>query len=213
VSDAELRLLAESGANVGHTPWIYLFGGRVMHGFGRYRRAGVNVAIGTDTYPGDMLQEMRTAAQMGKVAANRDGARSGGASLSATAAMVFDAATLGGARALGREDLGRLTPGAKADVVLVRTDTASFAPTLDPIRSLVYYASFRDVEHVWVDGRKVLDGGRVPGVDEAEVSGRMGTLLGDVAALLERWDAGGRARTSAERWAPAYPRRSVTGSA
>ncbi len=213
VSDDELCLLAETGANVGHTPWIYLFGGRVMYDLGRYRRAGVNVVIGTDTYPGDMLQEMRTAAQMGKVATNRDGARSGDASLASTAAMAFDAATLGGARFLGRDDLGRLAPGAKADVVLVRTDTASFAPTLDPIRSLVYYASFRDVEHVWVDGRRVLEGGRVPGVDEAEVNARMGSLLGDVAELLERWDAGGRARPAAERWAPAYPRRSVTGSA
>lgn len=213
VSDAELALLADTGANVGHTPWIYLFGGRVLHGFGRYREAGVNVAIGTDTYPGDMLNEMRVAAQMGKVAAHADGASRGEASTRSTAAMAFDAATLGGARYLGRDDLGRLAPGAKADVVLVRTDTASFAPNLDPIRSLVYYASFRDVDTVWVDGRKVLDGGHIPGVDEAAVNARMGVLLEDVAALLERWDAGGAARRSAERWAPSYPRRSVTGSA
>ena len=213
VSDAELRLLAETGVNVGHTPWIYLFGGRVLSSFGRYRRAGVNVALGTDTYPGDMLQEMRTAAHMGKVAEHAAGATTAEAAVRSTAAMAFDAATLGGARFLGRDDLGRLAPGAKADIVLVRTDTASFAPTLDPIRSLVHYASFRDVDTVWVDGRKVLDGGRVPGVDEAEQSARMGALLEDVAALLERWDAGVQDRRTAQRWSPDYPRRSVTGSA
>src|SRR5690606_4258728 len=145
VSDAELGLLAQAGVTVGHTPWIYLFGGRTLHSFGRYLRAGVGVAIGTDTYPGDMLQEMRVAAQLGKVAEAVDGATTPVASVGATAKTAFDAATLGAARFLGRDDLGRLAPGAKADIVMVRTDTASFVPTLDPIRSLVYYASFRDV--------------------------------------------------------------------
>ena len=209
LSDDELRILADTGTNVGHTPWIYLFGGRLLHAFGRYRRAGVNVALGTDTYPGDMIQEMRIAALMGKVAAHADGADTAEAALAATAADAFDAATLGGARFLGREDLGRLAPGAKADVVLVRTDTATFAPTLDPIRSLVYYASLRDVDTVYVDGRKVLEDGRVPGVDERELNARMGALLHDVTDVLERWDA--RGRKGAERWSPSYPRRSVDG--
>ena len=207
LSDAELAVLAETGTNVGHTPWIYLFGGRMLHAFGRYRRAGVHMALGTDTYPGDMLQEMRMAALMGKVAAHADGADTAEAALATTAADAFDAATLGGARFLGREDLGRLAPGAKADVVLVRTDTATFAPTLDPIRSLVYYASLRDVETVYVDGRKVLDGGQVPGVDERVLNARMGALLHDVTDVLQGWDA--RGRSSAERWSPSYPRRSV----
>jgi len=199
LSDGELALLAQAGANVGHTPWIYLWGGRVLDAFGRYRRAGVNVCIGTDTYPGDMIQEMRIAAQMGKVAEQ--------SATAATAADAFDAATLGGARWLGRDDLGRLAPGAKADLVLVKTDTATFAPTLDPIRSLVYYASVRDVDTVYVDGRKVLEGGRIPGLDEREVNARMGALLRDVAGFLERIDVHGR--SAAERWAPAYPRRTV----
>jgi hypothetical protein len=128
-----------------------------------------------------------------------------------TAAMAFDAATLGGARFLGRDDLGRLAPGAKADVVLVRTDTASFAPTLDPIRSLVHYASFRDVDTVWVDGRKVLDGGRV---DEAGVSARMGDLLGDVPGTPAAARAGppnvGRPGWTRPSRAPAWVRCSVT---
>lgn len=208
VSDDELRLLSEAEVTVGHTPWIYLFGGRALHSFGRYLRSGVRVALGTDTYPGDMLQEMRVAAQLGKLAEAVDGAPTPTASTASTAAMAFEAATLGASRFLGRDDLGRLAPGAKADVVLVRMDSASFVPTLDPIRSLVYYASFRDVTHVWVDGRLVLDDGEVPGVDEAETNARMGEVLDRVVEVLEGWDA--RRRPSAVRWAPHYPRRRAT---
>lgn len=195
LSDHEVAILASTGTNVGHTPWIYLFGGRILDSFGRYRRAGVNIGIGTDTYPGDILQEMRYASLMGKVAEHSPTA--------VTAADVFDAATLGGARWLGREDLGRLAPGAKADIVLVRQDTATFAPTLDPIRSLVYYASLRDVSTVYIDGRVVLEDGVVPGIDEANLNARMTSLLGDVARVLESWDAQGR--TVAERFPPSYP--------
>jgi cytosine/adenosine deaminase-related metal-dependent hydrolase len=195
LSDDELAILATSGTNVGHTPWIYLFGGRVVDSFGRYRRAGINLAIGTDTYPGDMIQEMRIASLMGKVAERSPTA--------VTAADAFDAATLGGARFLGRDDIGRLAPGAKADIAIVRQDTATFAPTLDPIRSLVYYASVRDVTTVIVDGRTVMEDGVIPGVDEREVSARMSALLADVADVLVGWDAQGRARE--ERFGPSYP--------
>jgi len=201
LSDAEVALLAASGVNVGHTPWIYLFGGRVLDAFGRYRRAGINVVIGTDTYPGDMLQEMRMAALMGKVAERSATATS--------AADVFDAATLGGARLLGRDDIGRLAVGARADLVLVRTDSASFAPTRDPIRSLVYYASFRDVTDAWVDGQPVLVGGAVPGFDEGVVNARMAALLEEVVRVLQGWDDAGRAAD--ERFGPAYPRRRAGG--
>jgi cytosine/adenosine deaminase-related metal-dependent hydrolase len=208
VSDAELDLLAQGHVTVGHTPWIYLFGGRTLHSLGRYLAAGVGVALGTDTYPGDMLQEMRVAAQLGKVGAVADGATTPAASVSATARTAFDAATLGAARFLGRDDLGRLAVGAKADIVLVRTDTASFAPTLDPIRSLVYYASFRDVSDVWVDGRRVMTDGRIPGFEESETNAKMGSLLHDVADVLERWDV--HERPTAKRWESHYPRRRVT---
>lgn len=207
VSDGELSLLAEAGVTVGHTPWIYLFGGRLLHSFGRYKRAGVEVALGTDTYPGDMLQEMRVAAQMGKVAEVSGGATTPEASVGSTAAMAFDAATLGAAKFLGREDLGRLAPGAKADVVVVRTNTASFVPTLDPIRSLVYYASFRDITTVWVDGKQVLRDGRIPGFHEEAVAANMKSVLDRVVAVLGEWDL--EERPSAQRWASHYPRRSI----
>jgi cytosine/adenosine deaminase-related metal-dependent hydrolase len=134
----------------------------MLRSFGEYLRMGCNMTLGTDTFPMDMIVEMRCAAVMGKVA-NRD-------PLAVTARDVFNAATLGGAKALGREDLGRLAPGAKADIVIVDLTGLHVGLIDDPIKTLVYMASQRDIEMVIVDGRVVVEGGRVPGVDEEELA-------------------------------------------
>jgi cytosine/adenosine deaminase-related metal-dependent hydrolase len=89
--------------------------------------------------------------------------------LAATARDVFNAATLGGAKALGRDDLGRLAVGAKADMVIV--DLTGLLID-DPIKTLVYMASRRNIETVIVDGRVVVKGGRVPHLDEQELARR-----------------------------------------
>jgi cytosine/adenosine deaminase-related metal-dependent hydrolase len=78
----------------------------------RSRRArGINLGLGTDTYPRDLIGEMRWASLVCTIVEHD--------LTVATSAEVFTAATLGGARALGRDDLGRLARGAKADVVIV----------------------------------------------------------------------------------------------
>lgn len=77
------------------------------------------------------------------------------------------AATLGGARALQRDDLGRLAPGAKADIVLVNLEETHMGPVaaIDPIKALVYCANGDDVATVIVDGVVRVAGGEVLGVD------------------------------------------------
>jgi cytosine/adenosine deaminase-related metal-dependent hydrolase len=157
----ELALLRDSGTAIAHCPWPYVRRGVTMETFGRYVRAGLTVGLGTDSCPHDMMEEMRWAAVVSK-ALDKDTAIP-------TAADAFHAATVGGARALGRDDLGRLAPGCKADLVLVRTDRMAMAPVRDPIKSLVYYNANRCVETVLVDGRMVVREGRVPGVDEADL--------------------------------------------
>ena len=160
----DIQLLAKSGATVAHCPVVYSRGGRFLHSLGHYLRMGVNMALGTDAFPMDMIMEIRHAAIMGKVA-ERD-------PLAVTARDVFNAATLGGAKALGREDLGRLAPGAKADIVIVDLTGLHVGLIDDPIKTLVYMASQRDIETVIVDGRVVVEEGRVPGVDGEELARR-----------------------------------------
>ena len=76
-----------------------------------------------------------------------------------------NAATVGGAYALGRTDLGRLAPGAKADVVLVDLAHPLMMPVRDPLRSLVFTAADRAVRAVFVHGAKVMEDGRVLTMD------------------------------------------------
>ena len=88
----------------------------------------------------------------------------------ASAAEVFEAATLGGAKSLGRDDLGRIAPGALADIVIIDLsgrDTLRYGPTRDPIKSLVECGIGDDVDTVIVDGVIRMQGGAIPELDIA----------------------------------------------
>jgi cytosine/adenosine deaminase-related metal-dependent hydrolase len=149
--------------------------GITFESFERYRAAGINLALGTDTYPQDLISEMRLAALMCRMA---DGSFRVGQSRD-----VFDAATLGGARHLGRDDLGRLAPGAKADIIVVDLRQVHYGAVHDPIKSLVECGTGRDVETVIVDGETLLEGGKATRLDEP-------ALLAAVQAEGERlWHA------------------------
>lgn len=153
----DLGRLAASGAGVAHCPNQFARGGVTLEWLARYHAAGVPVAIGTDTHPHNMLDEMRWASILAKVAARDvDGA---------TAAMTFEAATVGGARSLGRKDIGRLAPGAKADLVLVDLDHPMMQPARDPLRALLFSAQDRALRDVYVGGRRVVEDGRVLTID------------------------------------------------
>ena len=156
---SDLRIVAASGASVAHCPVVYARRDRILGSFAHYGELGINVGLGTDTYPQDMIEEMRWAA-LGCKWIDRNANRG-------TARDVFNAATLGGARALGRSDIGRLARGAKADIIIVDLHRLHCGIVDDPIKTLIYAADGGDVETVIVDGRTVLAGGKAPGVDEA----------------------------------------------
>ena len=78
---------------------------------------------------------------------------------------IFQMATVGGADALGRPDLGRLAPGCKADIVFVRTDTPKATPLYDPFKFLVHATTGDDVDRVFVDGNTIVEDGEVLTID------------------------------------------------
>src|SRR6476659_622399 len=83
---------------------------------------------------------------------------------------VVDWATRGGARNLGRDDLGRLTPGAKADVVLIKNDYSPVSfPLLNPYGHVAFQAQRGDVHTVLVDGRIVKENGALVGFKASAV--------------------------------------------
>jgi cytosine/adenosine deaminase-related metal-dependent hydrolase len=86
---------------------------------------------------------------------------------------AWQLATLGGARAAGDADgLGRIEPGRRADLVLLDLESHVFTPLNDPLRQLAFGSSTLAVDSVLVGGEWRVRGGRVAGVDEADVLSR-----------------------------------------
>jgi cytosine/adenosine deaminase-related metal-dependent hydrolase len=125
----------------------------------------------------------------------------------ATAGEVFEAATLNGARSIGRDDIGRLAPGARADIVIIDLtgrDSLRYGPIRDPIKSLVDCGIGDDVDTVIVDGVVRMESGRIPGVDFAELR-RLAQAAGDrIWDGWANWDSLGR---TADEMSPfSFPR-------
>jgi cytosine/adenosine deaminase-related metal-dependent hydrolase len=120
----DLALIADNGCSVAHCPTPFARYGQVMENFGDYLRAGVNMGLGTDTTPHNLVEEMRKAAVLARIAA-RD-------IMTVTTSDLLHAATIGGAKALMRDDLGRIAPNAKADLVLVDLTVPQMRPGARP---------------------------------------------------------------------------------
>lgn len=153
----ELGRLAATGTAVAHCPNVFWRRGIAMRSLGRYLRAGVRVGIGTDTYPHNMLEELRAALYCSRLMT--------GDPFDLRTGDVVDAATLGGAAILGRDDIGRLAPGARADIVTVDLTHPAMQPLRDPLKSLVYVAAERAVRDVFVGGVPVVRDGRCLTID------------------------------------------------
>jgi hypothetical protein len=91
----------------------------------------------------------------------------------ATAPDIFTAATIGGARTLGRDDLGRMAPGARADFLMVDIEHPAMQPLYDPVRSLLYAAGERAIRHVFVGGQQIVRDGKVLASKYRDASARL----------------------------------------
>jgi cytosine/adenosine deaminase-related metal-dependent hydrolase len=165
--------LRASGAQVAHCPTVFARRGIALNTLGRYRDAGIVVGLGTDTFPHNMIDEMRLACYAARVLA--------GDFRAASTAHAFDAATIGGARIVRRPDLGRIAVGCRADFSLVDMTHPYMRPVHDPLRSLVYSASERAVRDVYVDGEQVVRDGEVLTID---IEAALETLRRAQAATL-----------------------------
>ncbi len=186
-SKKDIGIMADTGTSVAHCPTPFARYGHTLEHFGKYRRAGVNLGIGTDTVPQNLIEEMRWATVLARIAAEDI--------RSTEMADVFHAATAGGARALLREDLGRLCPGAKADLVLVDLKNPWMMPARDPLRSLIFHAADRAVRDVYVDGEPVVANGRVLTLDQAGALERLTAAQRRMEASVPARDARGRRST------------------
>ncbi|MFD6565286.1 amidohydrolase family protein [Micromonospora profundi] len=137
--------------------------------------SGISVALGTDGFNCDMVEELKFTAMLGKIGVAQ--------SHRPTAAQVVDLATSHAASVLRRPDLGAIKEGARADLIGVAITDPSIAPALDVVQSLVYYGNGRDVQFEMVDGAVVMEDGAFVGVDINGVRARA------EAALTSIWES------------------------
>lgn len=169
VDEEEMDLLAAHHVGVVHNPTSNMKLASGIAPVARMGERGVPVALGTDGACSnnnlDMVEEMRTAALLQKVAT--------GDPTAVPAGEVLTMATRNSARALGLEELvGQLTPGRRADVVLWDYNQLHLTPAHHVVSHLVYSASGADAHTVIVDGRIVVREREFLHVEVSEVRAR-----------------------------------------
>jgi guanine deaminase len=183
VSDADIELLAEAGVTAVHNPQSNLRLGSGIAPIRRMRERGLRVALGSDgantSDTQNLFEGMRLAAGLSRVV-DHDEARW------LQPADVLQMATVDGAAVFGWHGpinaIGRIAPGAAADLVLLDLAAPVYVPYRDALRQLVHGENGAAVDRVLVGGRVVVDGGRVTTVDEA-------ALRAQAQAAAERLDA------------------------
>jgi cytosine/adenosine deaminase-related metal-dependent hydrolase len=151
-TDEHLKIIAGSGGVIAVSPVVEMELGLGAPVTARARAAGVPTGLGADTVisgPGDMFSLMRADyanARLGSAFTTRDALR---------------AATVDGARVAGLDNVGTLTPGSHADLVLLRTDLPCVAPAHDPVAAVVLSMDTRAVDTVIVSGRIVKRNGQL----------------------------------------------------
>jgi guanine deaminase len=163
LDDEDMKRLGARGASLAHNPGSNMRLGSGLADMRRMLERGVNVGIGTDgancSDNLNMYEAMRIASLVSKVQ-GPDWQRW------ITTREVLEAATAGGARALGFGDrIGRLAPGYKADIVFLDLGNINWIPLNDPVNALVHTEDGSAVHSVMVGGRMVVEERRLLNVD------------------------------------------------
>ncbi|MGB2927094.1 MAG: 8-oxoguanine deaminase [Limnothrix sp.] len=157
LSDASIFKFGKTGTGVAHCPCSNM---RLASGIAPIRKMlnhNVPVGLGVDgsasNDAGNMLQEARTAFLLARV---------GSCDASVMSARdILKVATVGGAKVLGRDDIGKLTPGMSADLITINLDRPQFAGALqDPVAAVIFCQT-NHVDYSFINGKKIVDQGRL----------------------------------------------------
>lgn len=168
LTDDLLAELVDLGASFSVTPENEMNQG---HGYpitGRLLKLGARPSLGVDlesVLPGDMFNVGRIALSMQRALDNAASRASSGAIPSSTTVTTREALrwiTIEGARMLGRADgIGSITPGKKADLVVIDATALNLFPLHDPVSTVLMQTSIANVEAVMIDGIWRKRGGRL----------------------------------------------------
>lgn len=174
ITPGEIELLASTGANVAHNPVSNM---KLKNGIApirELRNAGVTLSVGCDNCSCSDCQNIFEVMKMFcLLAAVAEPEETG-----VHAAHAIEAATSGGARAVGLEGrIGAVRAGMAADLCLIDLDDVSYVPLNSVVRQLVYGECGRGVDTVIVGGRILLRDRRATTVDEAALRAEIGELM------------------------------------
>jgi len=179
VTESDIARMAQAGASAVHIPKANATSGRLAP-TPALKRAGVNIALATDTQHADMVELMRWALVTARV-------QNGGVDEQWQPQHVFHMATLGGAKALRMDgEIGSIEIGKRADVVVFDARRPHLVPHVNPLGNLVHTGHGRDVSMVIVDGEVLVEEGVPTRVD-------MEAVCRDAErAARELWGGAGR---------------------
>jgi 5-methylthioadenosine/S-adenosylhomocysteine deaminase len=186
IDDDDMARLADAGASVAHNPGSNLKLGSGLGAARKMKDRGITLGIGTD---GCLSSDNQNVFEAMRIAAFISRVQGPDPRQWLTAAEAFEAATKGGARALGMErSIGQLAPGFKADVVFLDLTNINYVPLNDPLLHVVFVEDGTGVDRVMVGGRVLVESGKVLGED----MGRLAAEADAAARHLEKVNAGAR---------------------
>lgn len=182
MDDRDFDLIAISGASIAHNPISNLRLGSGVMPWRRIADRGINLCLGTDEAIADDAVNLWQVMKMTGLVHNLSGPDH---AKWPNATEILQAATQGGARAMLRgDDLGRIAPGFRADLIQIDLNTLPFTPMNDLRRQLVYCETGSSVLLTMVDGRIVYRHGACTGVDETSLLAEARDLFADRQGAL-----------------------------
>ncbi len=165
LSDREIEEMGRAGAGISHCPTSNM---RLGSGIARIRElldAGVSVSLGVDgsasNDSSNMLLELRNALLISRLRKDE---------FWLNTEDVLWMGTVGGAKALGRDDIGQIEPGKSADIIGISMDRLEYSGAQhDPAAAIVFSSAMSPVDLSIINGKIIMENGRIIGLDEKEL--------------------------------------------
>jgi cytosine/adenosine deaminase-related metal-dependent hydrolase len=156
------QLVAGAGTSISHNPANNSYAGWGPAPAWDMLQAGVNVSLGCDSAPMDLLRDLHEASSAARLRAQSRAVM--------PPETVLEMATLNGARAMGIDaEVGSIEPGKRADFIVIDTDAPHLTPVWNPVATVVRSAVGSDVDTVVIDGQIVVQGRQVLTLDEEAI--------------------------------------------
>lgn len=184
--DDELDYCRKHGCGISTTPDTELQMGMSHPVAFKAKDRGCIASLGVDvccSAPADMFAQMRLLLQAQRHL-EHEAQEGAPLKMSRYCSEVLEMATMGGARAVGLQNvIGSVTPGKKADLLITRCDRPRLVPAHDPVGALVLYANGSDIDTVFINGVVVKSGGQLTNVDWPKLREE---LRASVSSVMER---------------------------